>query len=638
MELSKNLPEERIYIKLKKNKKQPLKDNWNNPNTAGTKEQATEWLKQGYNVGLLLGSGLVCIDCDSLELQLAVEQLIKTPTYTQQSAKRRLNQYIFRVEGYQESLELKFKSKPMGEILADTTTGKGKQVVLSPSKYKITEKDIKNNPELNLKLGDIRDYTILNDISIVLIDKKELLNVIFEFESKINQKIIKETQEFKLKSGIDNLNITSVLSTAGMQQDSRGQYYGSNPFHSSTTGHNFWINTNKNLAYCFRCNTALSPAKCIALSEGIIKNCDDNLRGSDFIKVLGIAKKKYGVNDEHLTQDTTDKQTEAQEKIELDFWTLKDYRNYKESQNYIIKDLVYPAEISMNYGQTGSLKSANMLYKAVCIATGKKYLGKFKTKKNNVAILSAENSVLTDRERLLAICRGLKIRRLNNLYILRRAKCGDILNTFYKTALFDFLEKNNIKVLFLDTINPLTPELEDISTKEVTKLFNEFLKPISEAGIYVEFLHHTDKQGKMFLGSTKFKANCDCVTRIDRINDLSNTFELINEKNRAGENNTLKIEIDFIPLKPEKLKIINFKLVDDTGKPKIWKKKRQPDKSDKLKVELIKMLPKKTQISRKEIMELLDNGNIEYTTATLDRILKDKDVFNTIERGFYELK
>lgn len=639
MKLSKNLPDEQRYIKIKKHTKRPIGFKWNDSENLLNKKQATEWLKVNESVGFCLGNGYVCIDCDRLELQQVAEDSIKTKTYTQISGKRELNQYIFKCLGFEENLDLKYKGESVGQILC-----KGKQVILAPSKYKITAQDVKKEPELNLILGEKKQYKTLNDIPIAEIPIEEIMKVVLAFENKFVDKAESTLKTYKPEnnSEIDNLNILSVISTTGMEKDNQGRYFGSNPYHSSTTGHNFWITPSKNLAYCFRCDTAISPAKAIALNEGIINNCSDRLKGEDFIKVIEIAKQKYGLNTNQLNDIQTNNSfsKKEQEKPELHFWNFKDYENYREPKNYIIEGLDYESEIGMNYGQTGSLKSINMLYKAICISSGKKYLGKFRTKKKAVCILSAENSISTDKERLFAIRRGLNIRKKDTeLYILPRHECQDLLHFGFKGSLFDFLKEKNIKVLFLDTINPLTPELDDISTRDVTKLFNEFLKPCSEMGVRVEFLHHTDKQGKQFLGSMKFKANCDSVTRIER-DDLSNTFKLYNEKNRRGETNTLDIQIEFIKDSNNKLKKINVILVDDSGKPEIYVKRKKPSKTARFKTELLKSIPENLDISRSEIMQIyskdIEAGKISM--PTIDRYLKELvqlEKLQSVEKGVY---
>lgn len=623
-QVSYNLPDNR-YIPLRQFTKKPLKEQWNN--NPISRIDANQYLNDNYNIGFLLGNGYICLDCDSLELQLAIEQLIKQKTYTQKSAKRGLNQYIFKINFKQESLSLSFRGNEVGEILADTTTSKGKQVVLSPSKYKITTEDAVKNSNLQNNINEIREYLILEDIEPTEITKEELLQVILQFDSKFNKDLEKKYYEEREKYNndlIDDIRITEVLSTGGMKKDNQGQYFGSNPWHGSSTGHNFFINPNKNLAYCFRCDCAISPAKAIALNEGILNNCSDSLRGMDFIKTKEAAREKYGLQ----VPPSLNASIIEKKKPELNWMTIKDYEEYKSSKDYIIENLMFPAEIGMSYAPSSNMKSLSMMHMALCISSGKKYF-KFKVKPCAVGILSAENSIKTDKERLRKIMRGLGIRKKNiPLYILPRSQCGDILSLGFKESIFDFIREKQIKVLFMDTINPLTPEIDDNKAKDVTKVFREVFKILSdEYKIAVWFLHHTDKMGNSFLGSIKWKSNADTIFRIQR-DGLSNVFRIYNEKNREGETNTLEIEIEFLEKK------INFKLLNES-KPEIFKKVGRKSSQSKILKEKITIMLSKKPMSRGNIIKDFKLNKIKITSS-LDNVLRD--FFRKNSEGEYELK
>lgn len=313
-----------------------------------------------------------------------------------------------------------------------------------------------------------------------------------------------------------------------------------------------------------------------------------------------------------INQDYQDEQ-QQDEKI-INFWTIKDYFDLKDNNKFIIKDIMQPKDIAMRFGQSGSFKSLEMLYRAICIASGRKYLDKYRTKKQPVLILSAENSVFTDKKRIRGVLSGLKLRKKDfELYIIPRQECGDILDENYKNRLFKLIKELAIKVLFIDTINPLTPMLDDNSAKDVTSIFNEFLKPLSELGCYVEFLHHTDKKGNNFLGSTKFKANCDTVFRIERKGG-DDTFFIYNEKNREGEKNTLNIKVTFEDHKTF------FELLDDTKKANFNKKAKGNPKQNELINTIIGLDLNYGKFF--EIDKALKKLKINYSRSSLIRALK----------------
>lgn len=322
---------------------------------------------------------------------------------------------------------------------------------------------------------------------------------------------------------------------------------------------------------------------------------------------------------------------------DIKFWTIQDYDSYKPNRDYIIQSIAHPSEIGMNYGQSGSFKSLWMLYKAICIASGRKLLDKFKVKQNPVAILSAENSKRVDKDRLYHIRRGMKLRKKDiPIYILPRNDCGDILNAVFRDKVYQFVKEHRIKALFIDTINPVTPEIDDNKAADVTRVFNNFLKELSDSyGCYVEFLHHTDKQGNRFLGSTKWKANCDFVTRTERMEELGTIFKLFNEKNRDGETETLEVNLNFIDSNNDnKTDIITFDLISESA-PAVFKKQKKPKKKDILKNRILEIVIEPT--SRKDLCGKLIEKKTKFNRSTLDRAIAELKAENKLisENGVY---
>lgn len=299
--------------------------------------------------------------------------------------------------------------------------------------------------------------------------------------------------------------------------------------------------------------------------------------------------------------------------------TLTDFQNYKESKEYLIKDILKPNEISMIYAPSGQYKSIYAMYMALCIASGKKFLGEYRTKKKPVLILSAENSIQTDKKRLFALMKGLKIRsRKTPIYMLPRKDCHDLLSLEYKRELFNLIEEKGIKMLILDTINPLTPEIEDNKAKDVISFFNMFAKRcVDNYNCSVFFLHHTGKNEKNFLGSVKWKAECDNVFRIER-RGLQRRFNVYNEKNREGENATLGIDIDFTE-KAIELELINME------EAKIFDPKKKMNQEEYFLMKLEELFDDK-ETKRADIYEGLIKADVKFKmtggkNSTLERAI-----------------
>lgn len=579
--------------------KKPLKLDWTK--SPITQAEAIKHLEAGGNVGLLLGGDFTAIDCDSPKLEALVLKHMPEAkeTYCQLSAKRKGKHFIFSgsVPFLTGRTDLSINGEHLGEIMTGSC-----QIMLHPYNYSLTAKDVK---ECGGAVGEVRKSEIINNTPPLMINRPNLLSLLLEIKPDFLNKTIERSKD-KRSHEVDNIPITSVISTSGMNKDSRGQYFGSNPWHGSTSGQNFYINPSKNLAYCFRCNTAISPAKAIALNAGIIRSCNDELRGGDFLKVL------------EKTQPPTTLNDNIPPPTQLKFWTLQDYEDYQPPEGYIVENMLYPQEIGMRYGKSGGYKSLFMLYLAVCIASGRKVFNKFKVKQCPVAILSAENHKRSDKKRIQSIIRGLGIRKKNiPLYILPREQCGDLLNGQFKQKICDFIKEKDIKILFLDSINPLTPDIDDNTQREVERVFKEFLRVVVDIyGCAVEFLHHTDKQERNFLGSIKWKGETDSVFRIER-EDLETTFKIFHEKHREEESPVYEVAV----LRDKTANKTNFVLIGESA-PAIFHKKRKSRFATQPLIDKIKELKVQNR-RRKDIEIALHEAKFDYSTSTLTRALKE---------------
>lgn len=119
-----------------------------------------------------------------------------------------------------------------------------------------------------------------NDKEIVKISSKD-------FEKFINYffPVADETAQYQKripKSFFDSCSQSSLTSKLGLKIEDvtrphnaialgDGEFQGSHPIHGSSTGHNFNINTNKNVWRCFRCNSGGDPVLWLAVEYGIIQ-------------------------------------------------------------------------------------------------------------------------------------------------------------------------------------------------------------------------------------------------------------------------------------------------------------------------------------------------------------------------------
>lgn len=254
------------FVKVLKQSKKPFEKDWvNKPyNLAEIKG----WIDEGNNYGVICGYGsLIVIDSDTVELRDAVDKKLPE-TFRVQTGSGGVHDYYI-CPDIEKKLVLKKEDKHYGEVQSF-----GSQVIGPGS--------IHPNGE---------EYKVIQDIEIQTIDLPTLMDCIKDFTKEFDEKEDRAIRE--VDEDINSIPIMNVIE--GNFKKAGGEYFGSNPWHGSSSGMNFRINTGKNVAYCFRCCAGINVAQAIGLNEGIISSCDGYLDKSDFIEVLKIAEEKYGL-------------------------------------------------------------------------------------------------------------------------------------------------------------------------------------------------------------------------------------------------------------------------------------------------------------------------------------------------------
>lgn len=260
------------FCKIRPRTKKPFELDWvNKPYKI---EELREGILRGDNYGCLCGyGGLVVIDCDDLSLYEAVHGALPK-TFEVLTGGGGKHCYYF-CETPMDKIILQVGDKHYGEIQS-----KGQQVICAGSIHPNGNK-----------------YQVYQDEEIATITHDELLMFATPYmqvvENSTKQTIYENTQYGN--EDINSIQIGSVISLSGFKSAKNGEMYGSNPWHGSTGGMNFFVNPSKNIAHCFRCNAGVSVAKAIALNEKLISNCSDMVRGDIFRKVIDVACEKYGL-------------------------------------------------------------------------------------------------------------------------------------------------------------------------------------------------------------------------------------------------------------------------------------------------------------------------------------------------------
>lgn len=290
------------FCKIKKGTKKPYERDW--VNNTYSWEQIQQHINFEQNYGVVCGyGGLIVIDSDTEELRNYVTKELPTTFRVRTGSGGTHDYYICK--------ELNKKIVLQREVHYGEIQSFGSQVVGAGSIH----------PNGNT-------YKVELDNPIIEISKVELLSKLKPFMKEvqvIENKSVDSLRDYG-DSDINHIPILGVLKS-DLKQGARGEFYGANPWHGSSTGMNFWVNSSKNVAFCFRCNVGVNVAQVIALNEGIIHTCHDRLSKEQFYKVLEIAYDKYNLKrperklqDEAMKAFTRESQAEQFCKIQPLFY------------------------------------------------------------------------------------------------------------------------------------------------------------------------------------------------------------------------------------------------------------------------------------------------------------------------------
>lgn len=215
----------------------------------------------------------------------------------------------------------------------------------------------------------------------------------------------------------------------------------------------------------------------------------------------------------------------------------------------IIDKFFLQQNLHIIWGLPASLKSFFSNYVACCVATGSKFLNRYKVQKMPVTYLSTENSQQLDIKRFRVVTRGMgvnpKKRNFENCQLIYfgRNGIGELTNPNYYEQLKNHLTEHQTKLLIIDTISPMISEVDDNQASQMVGIFKNYLYPlIDEFGLSIVALMHSQKGGRDFLGSVKIKASCDYFYEVLR--EEGSFLSLLCHKGREGEYN-LRMKVDF---------------------------------------------------------------------------------------------
>jgi len=254
--------------------KSPCEKRWNTINNYRFDDPKLKaWLQRGGNYGVCCGFGhLVGLDADDPLISEIFQQRLGPTFRVRSGSGRGFHDYLI-VRGMRAKQVFERNGKHLGEaqFLGQQLVGPGSL-----------------HPEGGL-------YTVVRDLPILEVDSASFLKVFKGFLRPRSDRATEHQGGSWRVQGMHrsllSIPLTSVIAVRGVRCGE--EIHGANPWHGSTTGRNFSLNTVRNVWHCFRCNAGGGVAKAVALNEGIIRRCDESLSSEAFAEVLKIAQKKF---------------------------------------------------------------------------------------------------------------------------------------------------------------------------------------------------------------------------------------------------------------------------------------------------------------------------------------------------------
>lgn len=194
----------------------------------------------------------------------------------------------------------------------------------------------------------------------------------------------------------------------------------------------------------------------------------------------------------------------------IDLWGARFALSPQPPMDYVVDGLFIRPSVNVFFGEPGAKKTYSALSLAVCVASGKPWLG-FETKKSPVLIIDEESG-----KRRLA-------RRLGD--VLRGEKCGKDTEVFCVSLAGFKLDDENDIVLIHDLINKTGAKLVifdpfadlfdgDENSKQFTQpVFHNLRRIAEETDCTHLVIHHSNKVGT-YRGSTVIKAAIDLMVQV----------------------------------------------------------------------------------------------------------------------------
>lgn len=490
------------FVLLKKKNKIPIERGWQEKKLKHDNPVLLNHIKNGGNYGVMGGGdqNLIIVDFDNEKVQ---EDCIKKlpKTFTVKTGSGLLHKYFLsdKVDSFKVFAENL-------DTIADVQ-GRGKQVVGPGSIH----------PNGNA-------YDIVDDSAIALIEYSELKALLMSYDSKPKKEESLPKGDYSsdfLEEIKQNIKLDKVLSMFGV--DTSGNPTNC-PLHDSKGGK--CLGFNDNTAHCFHCDGSWNIFSFVMQ----MKKCDFNNALEFLAGECGLNDKlmqsrvdyfetQYKENDENVNKE--------EEKMFEVIWDkdLEDYDN--EDQDWLIENYIPSKAVGVWTGKRGTFKTFLVLKAAMEVSMGKKFLGKYETKKSKVLYLDKENGVQIIKERTKLLKSGMKCDEDQDIGYICFSQLKLDKNTDH-WAIEEVIEKEGINLLVVDTYRRAIGYDEN-SAGDVSRLFVDILRPMVEKHNLSIILIHHDRKGSR-------EGTTDEMDEIRGSSDLANYCDFILKNERKGKN------------------------------------------------------------------------------------------------------
>ena len=255
------------------------------------------------------------------------------------------------------------------------------------------------------------------------------------------------------------------------------------------------------------------------------------------------------------SREIYEKDKQSKEKKQLTPVKFSDFMNLTENKKYYVKNMFASGTINMIFSPPKQMKSFVSYYLALCIAQGKPFLNQ-KTKKVNVCYFDWENPISDVQNRISGICNGMNYNYedLNGFFLFPKQptlikvdKYDSFVYDELREQLLDFINKNEIKIIFFDTFRRLG-NFDENDSQTINTIKSELFDPlIKETNVCIIFLHHTSKEGKTYRGSVDIEGILDTsfkITKKDKDGEIKISLICDARRNNEIDKITSNIEIE----------------------------------------------------------------------------------------------